>query len=172
MKTEEQAKLAALAASAALITAVIMPVRQHFSEQPRDGFPLSCYPMFSAKRKQHGRVTHLIGYDAEGTRRILHYSYLGAGGMNQVRRQVRRLAMAGRGEELAVKAADALADRNRKAEAAVVRVEVVTGRYNYEQFFAGNRAPKSEIVHGSAVVLRDPDARAVRAGLAEVAVAA
>jgi hypothetical protein len=166
--TEEQTKLAALAVSAALLAAVLAPVRQHFRENLRDGFPLSCYPMFNAERQKHGFVTHLVGYEADGTRRILHYSYLGAGGLNQVRRQLRRLALAGRGGELALEVADAVASRSGKADAAVVRVDVVTGRYDYAQFFSGNRTPKSEVVHGSAEVLRDPQARALRAGLVEM----
>ena len=147
----------AVAAGAALLGAVLWPVRQNWRprRQRRDGFPLSYYPMFSAKRKRHGTVTYLVGQTATGSRRLLHYSYAGtSGGLNQVRRQLGRTVGQGRAAEVAALVATRVATRPRRGDDTVIRVQVVTGRYVYDDFFRGRREPVSEEVHASMTVLR------------------
>lgn len=139
-------------ASAALLGVVLGPLRQNWRSTPRDGFPLSYYPMFTAKRRRHGSVTYLLGTDANGERRLLHYSYLGGGGLNQVRRQLRRIVAEGRADEAAAIVAAALEATPRRRDRYVTRVHVVTGRYRYGDFFAGQRDPASEVVHSTAAV--------------------
>jgi len=53
----------AVAVSVALVAAVLGPLRQQGRVRPRDGFPLSYYPMFSARRTGQLAVTHLVGVD-------------------------------------------------------------------------------------------------------------
>ncbi len=154
MTPDGRAKLVALTASAGMIAAVLTPIRQHWREAPRDGFPLSSYPMFTAKRRRHGSVTYLLGTDANGERRLLHYSYLGGGGLNQVRRQLRRIVTEGRADEAAVTVASALEATPRRRDRHVTHVHVVTGRYRYDDFFTGQRDPVSEVVHSTAAVNR------------------
>jgi hypothetical protein len=147
-------EVVALLASGALLAAVLAPVRQHWRAEPRDGFPFSCYPMFSARRSAHGTVTHLVGLQDDGSRRVLHHSYLGTGGLNQVRRQLNRSVRDGRAQELATTAAALVAARPRRGDGAVTEVRVVTGRYRYDAFFAGDREPVREQVHATAAVHR------------------
>ena len=163
--TEITTALAGLLAGA-LLTAVALPMRRLGSGQTqvRDSFPFSHYPMFSAKRKDHYWVTHLVGVDADGTTRPLHYSYLGTGGLNAVRRQVRRRVRDGDGPELAERAGALLARRDREADRTVVRVHVVRGRYLVDPFMRG--APAEEFttklqVRGTADV---PGRAMLRAG--------
>ncbi len=73
-------------ASLVLLGVVVAPVRQHWRTTPGDGFPLSSYPMFTAKRRAAGTVTYLIGFDRLGRRMLLPSSVAGPGGLNQVRR--------------------------------------------------------------------------------------
>ncbi|MDQ3628740.1 MAG: hypothetical protein M3419_08025 [Actinomycetota bacterium] len=154
MTPDDRGKLVALSASGALLAAVLAPMRQHWRSKARDGFPLSYYPMFSARRKRHGTVTHLVGQTATGSRRLLHYSYAGTGGLNQVRRQLRRTVREGRAGDVAALVASRVATRPRRGDEAVTRVQVVTGRYAYDDFFSGQREPVSEEVHASMTVLR------------------
>ncbi len=105
--------------------------------EARDSFPFSHYPMFSARRRAHYWVTHLLGERADGSCTPLHYSYLGTGGLNAVRCQVRRRVKAGDGPELAQQAAERLATRPRRGDRDVVRVHVVRGRYLVEPFMRG-----------------------------------
>lgn len=122
----------------ALLTAIALPGRKlGRREEARDSFPFSHYPMFSSKRKSYYWVTHLLGIEADGTSRPLHYSYLGTGGLNAVRRQVRRRVQEGDGPELAERAAELIARRDRPADRGVVRVHVVRGRYLVDPFMRG-----------------------------------
>lgn len=124
----------------ALLTAIALPARRlGRREEVRDSFPFSHYPMFSAQRKSHYWVTHLLGIEADGTSRPLHYSYLGSGGLNAVRRQVRRRVRDGDGPVLAERAAELVARRDRPADRGVVRVQVVRGRYLVDPFMRGRR---------------------------------
>lgn len=130
--------LAGLLAGALLI-AIASPARRlgRDGEEVRDSFPFSHFPMFSAPRKSHYWVTHLLGIEADGTTRPLHYSYLGTGGLNAVRRQVRRRVREGDGPLLAEHAAALVASRNRLADRTVRRVHVVRGRYLVDPFMRG-----------------------------------
>lgn len=162
----------------ALLTAVALPIRRlgRREEEVRDSFPFSHYPMFSAKRKDHYWVTHLVGVEAGGTTRPLHYSYLGTGGLNAVRRQVRRRVRDGDGPAVAERAAALLARRDRDADRAVMRVHVVRGRYLVDPFMLG--APREEFttklrvrgtadVPGRAILRAGKDPLGVTAGTRE-----
>ncbi|MFC7400715.1 hypothetical protein [Citricoccus sp. GCM10030269] len=121
----------------------------------KDSFPLSTYPMFSEDRKDRVRVPHVAGFTAEGERIVPHYSHFGAGGLNQVRKQIARMVRQGRGAEIAQRYADSLAEqhgRHRRREADIVRVEVVRSRYVFDTYFGGNVVPQTETVHARAEV--------------------
>lgn len=175
--TEAARALAGLL-TAALLTAVALPIRRlgRPEEEVRDSFPFSHYPMFSAKRRDHYWITHLVGVEADGTTRPLHHSYLGTGGLNAVRRQVRRRVRAGAGPEIAEHAAALLARRDREADRAVVRVHVVRGRYLVDPFMRGAAAEEfttrlqvrgTADVPGRAILRAGKDPLGVTAGTSE-----
>lgn len=124
---------AALAIGGALVAIVAAPVLQHRRSQPVDGFPLSHYPMFSARRRSTGSVVHVVIDDADGTHPV-DYRRLGTGGLNQVRRQLNRRA------KTPVGAAALAHDALELLGADCVRV--VRSTFEYERFFSGDRTPK------------------------------
>ncbi|MFC7458311.1 hypothetical protein ACFQS2_14070 [Brachybacterium sp. GCM10030267] len=131
-------RLAAAVLTAALLSAVALPARRFARpEEARDSFPFSHYPMFSAPRKAHYWVTHLLGVHEDGSVSPLHHGYLGTGGLNAVRRQVRRRVRDGDGQQIAERVAALIAARDRPADRDVHRVHVVRGRYLVEPFMLG-----------------------------------
>lgn len=152
-------KPVAYAAGAALLGAVLAPVRQSWRRQRdrTDGFPLSYYPMFSARRSEVGTVVHLVGVEADGRTRVLHHRYAGTGGLNQVRRQIRRRVEGGGAASLAEEAARAVAVSSRPKDSRLVEVRVVTSQHRYDEFFAGDREPLSQTVHAAARIQRPID---------------
>ena len=123
----------------ALLGSILAPARKLGPDQGRvrDSFPFSHYPMFSARRKEHYWVTHLLGITADGQQRPLHYSYAGTGGLNAVRRQLRRRVNDGEGKRLARRAARRIASREHAEDRDIVEVHVVKGRYLIEPFMRG-----------------------------------
>lgn len=136
-------------ASAVLVGAVISPLREHWRPRPHDSFPFSCYPMFTAKRSATGTVTHLVGVDGQGRTRVLPHELLGPGGLNQVRRQLRRAVREGRAEATCRNLADRVSAARGGRYADVVEVRVVTGTYRFDDYFAGNAVPRRLRIHAS-----------------------
>lgn len=123
----------ALLLGGALVALVAAPVLQHRRKHPVDDFPLSHYPMFSAKRRQHGHVVHLVIDDEKGTTPV-PYHRIGTGGFNQVRRQIARRAKTLEG---ALKMARQVAQK-----LGAPQVRVVRSTFEYDRFFAGDHTPK------------------------------
>lgn len=146
----------AYAAGLGLIVVVGSPIRQNRRPPQRrvDGFPLSYYPMFSEKRSRTGTVNHLIGIDADGAEHVLSHRLAGAGGLNQVRRQITRRVREGRAGQLARTVAHNVARSVDPSAQRIERVRVVTSRHRYDDFFAGDRSPRSRRVHAEAPVPR------------------
>jgi hypothetical protein len=142
------------ALSLAMVGAVLWPVLENWKEEPKDGFPLSYYPMFSLKRPKKADFTYLVGLDADGGRHLLPHRYAGTGGLNQVRRQINRLAREGKAEGLCQRVAERLAGEKDGPFASMVTVQVVTGRYRLAQYFDGKKEPTRERVHASRPVER------------------
>jgi hypothetical protein len=122
---------------AALVTgcvvgAALVPLRQYRrpTGERVDGFPLSYYPMFSARRGQFGSVSYAVGVYADGSRRNLPYNMLGPGGVNQVRKQLSRAVSRGQVEDYARRLAARVAEH--PAGADVVRVEIVRGEFDLD----------------------------------------
>src|SRR5262245_23160043 len=96
-----RAKYCALFFSLAMTGAVLLPVHQNWRSTPHDSFPLSYYPMFSAKRSPVEIFHYIVGYDADDKRYIIPHTFAGAGGLNAVRRQINRTVREGHADELA-----------------------------------------------------------------------
>lgn len=142
-------KRLAVGASLLLVAAVLLPVRENRRRPPRDGFPLSPYPMFSAKRSKRHRETSLIALDAAGQRVPIPYTYAGVGGLNQVRRQINRAVARGDAADLCHRVAARLAAAPPAGRTDLVAVQVVTGDYDLRGYFAGRKTPVAEVVHAT-----------------------
>jgi hypothetical protein len=140
--------------SLVMIGAILWPIRQNWRESPTDDFPLSYYPMFSTKREAIEDFYYLLGRDAAGKRYYVPYYWIGSGGGNQVRRQIRKIMSEGHAPELAQTVAKRLARRNDSPWAQVVSVSVVRGKFSVDDFFHGKKAPVSEKIGGLAQVER------------------
>lgn len=138
-----------------MIGAVLRPVVENWRKEPKDSFPLSYYPMFTAKRATRARVTYLVGFDARRRRYRIPYTYAGAGGLNQVRRQITRIVRRGKAEELCRLVASTIAQESGGPLADVVTVQVVTGEYQLADYFGGKKTPVSESVRASWSIGRD-----------------
>ena len=125
--------------SALLVGAVLLPVIQNWRERPKDGFPLSYYPMFSLKRSDSTTVRYLVGLDADGKRHLLPHTYAGTGGLNQVRRQINKVVRGGKADTLCRLVAARVAQENDERFAGVTTVQVVVGRYRLNDYFADKR---------------------------------
>jgi len=147
-------KRIAVAATVLVLGAVLWPIRQNWRAHKIDGFPLSYYPMFSAKRADRVRVYYLLGLTAAGERRVVPYRYCGTGGLNQVRRQLRRLVCSGKAAKVCDSAAQRVALATDGALADVVTVRAVRGEYRLDDYFAGDKSPLSERVYASSPVER------------------
>jgi hypothetical protein len=138
-----------------VLGAVLWPVRQHArpAAQRVDGFPLSYYPMFSKQRRQHANVVFAVGVDMDGGRRRLRHSLLGHGGLNQVRRQLYRMALT---EDRPAELATALARRlvASPACADLVKVQVVRGEFDLDACLLNRNVTGVEIVLAEAQLER------------------
>ena len=167
------ADLLRLAGLAGLAAVLVSPVRHYVGpmstvnvqKMEQDSFPLSTFPMFSEDRRGRVIVPHVIGLSEDGERILPHYSHYGAGGLNQVRKQIARDVRSGRAVPVAQRFADSLAQppkaggsteietmRRIEREARIVRVEVVRSRFVFDEYFAGQRIPRSETIHARSAV--------------------
>jgi hypothetical protein len=127
--------------------AVLFPITENFKKKPQDNFPLSYYPMFSHKRDKDYALSYVVGYDMTGARHQVPYRYIGSGGFNQVRRQVNRYVREETPEKIAKRTCKRLSRCDEAPYNNLVRVEVITGIYNMDNYFInGDTKPLSEKV--------------------------
>jgi hypothetical protein len=131
---------------------VLSPVVENFKRKPVDSFPLSYYPMFSAKRGDHYSGQALIGIDHEGNRHHLRHTFAGSGGFNQVRRQIAAAVKEGRAQETCETVAKRVARSKRYNGPKLNSVQVVTATHNLNAFFAGDAKPVAETLHAACPV--------------------
>jgi hypothetical protein len=139
--------------SAAVLAAVLSPLLQYrrpISERV-DGFPLSWYPMFSARRGRRMSVTYAVGITADGDRLCLPPEALGGGGVNQVRRQLYRVAVReARPDDYAGDLAARVAGSQDWAN--LIRVEVVRTLFDLDDCLTSRRVDGESTVLASAAV--------------------
>jgi hypothetical protein len=144
----------ALATALAVAVVVCWPVLVH---PDRDGFPLSTYPMFSTRRTTSEPLSTVVGVDAHGDQRWLDPRLLnGTHEVVQAAAVVSDEISAGQAPRLCAEVAARVATRSGSAE--LVRLEVVTVRYDAVDWFAGERQPIERTVHAACPV---PDAAEV-----------
>ena len=142
----------ATALSLGMVAAVLAPVRQNWRRRPVDGFPLSYYPMFSARRRATVRAIHLVGIDGTGGRICIPHHCAGTGGLNQVRRQINRAC--GEGGALGLCAAIAEHVAHDAAFDGIRTVQVVESSYRIDDYFLRRDAAAAERVLAAAEVVR------------------
>jgi hypothetical protein len=147
-------KLRATYLSLAMIGSVLWPLHHNWSDKPRDNFPLSYYPMFSTKRQATETFYYMLGRDAEGGRYLIPYTFAGRGGLNSVRRQIRRIVEEGRAADLAYSVAKRVSRKDALPWPKIVTVAVVRGRYAVDDYFHGRKDPVSEQIKASCAVER------------------
>jgi hypothetical protein len=123
----------ALVLSALVVAATLWPALR---EPPRDSFPLSSYPMFSAVRGK-AWIHVVVGFDAAGNeykippRYVANFEVMQAA--ETIRRAVRRRGAPQLCEEIAARVAGA-----RRLEQ-VVRLEVQSRRFDAHTYFVSPR---------------------------------
>ncbi len=141
--------------SVTMLVAVLSPLLQYRRPLPDrvDGFPLSWYPMFSARRRRRVSIAHAIGVTATGTRRAMPVAVYGSGGLNQARRQLNRMVLReGRPDVYAAKLAARVARRPDCTD--IVRVQVLTTRFDLDRCFLDRVANGEETVLATVEVSR------------------
>ena len=149
-----RSRLLALAFCFVLVGAVLSPIGQNWQKTPQDNFPLSYYPMFSARRDAVETFYYVVGMRADGRRTQLPHTVIGNGGENQVRRGLRKIIEDGRAPDFAQEVAKRVAGKTGRRYRNIVSVAVCRGKYSVDDWFQGKRQPLSEVVTGSAAVER------------------
>jgi hypothetical protein len=150
------AKWLAAAFSIAVIGAMLSAVVQNWSDQPRDSFPLSYFPMFSYKIDDVHTEHYVRGSDTQGNRRAIHYNYIAPGGsLVRIRREtVRAMVRRGRSAQLCQNVSRRIAERNPRSLRTVISLEVVTGTFSLSEYLRGNKTPIVETVHATCAIGR------------------
>ena len=146
-------KRLAAAFSVVLLIAVASPIVENWKSPSHDDFPLSFYRMFSEVRSDTQRVTYLVGLDSRGGRVLIPYQYAGAGGMNQVRRQMNKQVEQGSAAKLCQTVATRVARAGSRLPD-LRTVEVTTGTFRMSEYFRASRVPVSENVSARCTVER------------------
>lgn len=129
--------------SVGLLAAVLWPIVR---DPPRDGFPLSNYPMFSADRRSaDAEIGHVVGYSREGRHRPLPPVLLGSEEIMQAHQTVRVAIQRGYADDLCRRAAERV--RADPDHADLERLEVRTDHYDALAYFAGDTKPRRTRVH-------------------------
>ncbi|HEY1966577.1 MAG TPA: hypothetical protein VGH89_01415 [Pseudonocardia sp.] len=152
-----------------MLGALLVPLRQNWrpKSKRRDGFPLSYYPMFSAKRRDTATIHYVVGVRADGSRRYLPHSVLGTGGLNQVRRQLNRVIREDRATDFAPVVAARIALRPELDD--VARVEIIRGEVEIDASFLQRTIQAEEEMLADAEVVRLPAGGPTRTQVAEAA---
>jgi len=141
--------------SVLLIALVLSPITENFRAKPTDGFPLSHFPMFTSKREATESVTHLVGLDASGNRHVIPHRFAGTGGMNQVRKQISKSSRNEDAPKLCQTVAEKVAQRRGERYRKIVKIVVVSGEYNLNDYFAGAKNPVKEKIRVDCEVPRN-----------------
>ena len=153
--TQERGRAIATIVSLVVVAVVYWPVHQNWSDSPGDDFPLSYYPMFTSQRSSTTTIYHAVGRTEDGDTVDLPGKLAGAGGMNTVRRQMRKMCQDGRSDELAARVADRLAGLRFANQHKIMAVEVVKSRYALESCIAESVDPVSREVLATHPVQRE-----------------
>lgn len=126
---------------------LLSPAAENWKSKPTDSFPLSYFPMFSAKRSETYSARTIYGVDSSGERIVLPYRFAGSGGFNSVRRQLGVRVREKRAGELCAQVAARVGRSKRREHERIREVRIARETHNVDAFFAGERTPLSEKVY-------------------------
>lgn len=150
MMTERAQQRVALAVSAVTILVLMAPVVNNWVDEPVDGFPLSYYPMFASKRGELTTIYHPVLITRDGEALDVSEEFVGAGGMNPNRRQMRRMVRDdGRADDLAELVARNLIEAGEVEKHDAVRLDIVRSRYHIRGYFEDAPEPVERKVYAS-----------------------
>jgi hypothetical protein len=137
------ARLCVAVFSVGLLVAVLWPILR---DPPRDGFPLSNYPMFSADRRTaDAEIAHVVGFSREGRHRPVKPTVVGSEEIMQAFQTVRLAIRRGDAADLCRRAAERV--RTDPDHADLERLEVRTDHYDSLAYFAGDTKPRRTQIH-------------------------
>jgi hypothetical protein len=130
--------------STALVATVGWPA---FRDPHDDGFPLSTYPMFAARRGRVHEVVSARAVAADGSRALVPPALIANAETMQAIRTLSRAIRAGEDEakELCLGIAERLGHADEEGLKSAVRVELVTERVDAIDYLAGRA--EAELVH-------------------------
>lgn len=144
-----------------LLGATLAPITQNWRPQPRDSFPFSYYPMFSAKRGDTYVVSYMVGLDGQGVRHTIPFWFAGSGGQNETRRQIDRLVREGKAALLCQDVAHQVKWDAGPLYSRMVTVQILTGEFRFDDYFNGNKTPVKKQIRASCQVARTEQTREV-----------
>jgi predicted DCC family thiol-disulfide oxidoreductase YuxK len=147
---ERSSRIWPMCFSLLVLVLVTSPVLQNLRSdgKAKDDFPLSYYPMFSSKRHNLYQQVSVVAIRQDGENVPVHYGMLGAGGLNQNRRQLGKLLTAKKAEELRQHlsdVADRLSASNRSIYRGCVSVAAVRGTYDLNAYFTRQNQEPTDI---------------------------
>lgn len=129
--------------SVGLLLAVLYPILR---DPPRDGFPLSNYPMFShGRRDAQTELGHVVGFSREGRHRPVPPELLGTEEIMQAYQTVRVAIRRGHAKALCQRTAERV--QAEPAFADLERLEVRTDTYDALAYFDGDTKPRATRIH-------------------------
>jgi hypothetical protein len=143
----------ALLVSVVIVAATVWPALR---DPPRDSFPLSNYPMFSAKRGV-AWLDVVVGFDAAGESRPIPPRLVASFEVMQASETIRHAVRRRQARRLCDDVAARVAADERHAD--VVRLEVQSRRFDPATYFAdaGGRAPSKLRVRARCAVGSGPE---------------
>jgi hypothetical protein len=137
--------------SVTVLAIMLSSVVQNWEARPRDSFPNSYFPMFSAGRGDLHTEHYVTGWDTAGNRWAIHYSNIAPGGsIVRIRREtVATMVRRGQAAQLCRDVSRRIVERNPRALRSVVTLDVVTGTFSLSEYLRGNKAPIAEKTHAT-----------------------
>jgi len=127
--------------------ATVSPVVPALRGHKGDSFPLSWFPMFAGERPPVERPIYVVGVKPRGRTVKVDVSFWSVGGFNQGKHTLRTIVREKRGEEFCEQIARRIARRGRPEHARVVKIRIMTGRFDRTRFFTiSDRAIQEEVI--------------------------
>ena len=135
--------------SGLMLFLVWWPVQENWHQPPVDNFPLSYYPMFSFERKEFAHVTHPIGYTQDQKRITIPLEYIGVGGMNTVRKQLRKIIHLDEEhrKQYCLSILQKINESGDQQLQQIREIRLITGIYYIADYYQGQKLPRSEDLH-------------------------
>ena len=151
MRVRSVPRCAGIATVVAVVAVALVVLSPALRASPRDGFPLSNYPMFSTDVGREARVDTAVGLRADGS--VERLSPRLVTGTDEVILAASTVtnAVAG-GAATAADLCAEIATRVAASRGDVARVRLATETYDAVDYFDGHRTPSSVEVHATCPV--------------------